>query len=146
MRQGGRLALAKGHAAWLIARAARAGDDAALLSFGGESARLLLRPGPARAALGVQVRTLGGGGGTPLIRALARADEVLRSAARRHGVCETWLWLLTDGRSLEQPAAPQGAQHIVVIDFDEPSRGLGRCAEWAARWGAEHRPARQSTP
>ena len=141
MRQRGRLALAKGHAALLLEQAARAGDDAALLCFGGQGVELLLPPGRARSAGSAQVRPLGGGGGTPLTHALAQAEQVLRRAARRNGSNESWLWLLTDGRTLEQPAEPQAAQHIVIIDFDEPGRALGRCAAWAARWGAEHRTA-----
>ena len=48
MRQGGRLALAKGFAACLIEKAARAGDDVALLSFGGRGVELLVPPGPDR--------------------------------------------------------------------------------------------------
>ncbi len=141
MHQRGRLALAKGHAAWLIEQAARAGDDVALLCFGGQGVELLLPPGRARAARTAQVRPLGGGGGTPLTHALAQADQVLQRTASRHGPAESWLWLLTDGRTLEQPAAPQAAQRIVIVDFDNPSRAIGRCAAWAMRWGAEHRMA-----
>jgi magnesium chelatase subunit ChlD-like protein len=143
MRQRGRLALAKGHATWLIERAARAGDDVALLCFGGQGVELRLPPGRARAAGSARVRPLGGGGGTPLTHALAQADQVLRRAARRDGQAESWLWLLTDGRTLEQPAAPQAAHRIVIVDFDEPARAIGRCASWALRWGAEHRRASQ---
>ena len=143
MRQRGRLALAKGHAAWLIEQAARAGDDVALLCFGGQGVELLLPPGRARAARTARVRPLGGGGGTPLAHALMQADQVLQRAARRQGPTESWLWLLTDGRTLEQPDAPQAAQRIVIVDFDNPSRGIGHGAAWAARWGAEHRMASQ---
>jgi magnesium chelatase subunit ChlD-like protein len=85
------------------------------------------------------VRPVGGGGGTPLNEALAQAGRVLRTAARRHDAAVPWLWLLTDGRTLEQPAPPKAARHIVIVDFDDPSRAIGRCAAWAARWGAEHR-------
>lgn len=46
MRQGGRLAWAKGYAARLIEQAARAGDEVALLSFGGQGVELLLPPAP----------------------------------------------------------------------------------------------------
>ncbi len=144
MRQGGRLALAKGHAARLIEQAARAGDHVGLLAFGGGGVELLVPPGPARAAGAARVRQCGGGGGTPLAQALTEATRLLTQAARRgvqgHGGT-TCLWLLTDGRTLEQPMAPAGAQHTVIIDFDDPARAIGRCAAWAARWGAEHRLA-----
>jgi magnesium chelatase subunit ChlD-like protein len=145
--QGGRLALAKGHAACLIEQAARAGDHVGLLCFGGSGVQLVLPPGPARAAGAARVRQCGGGGGTPLRQALAVANTLLAQARRRGSSGPAWLWLLTDGRTLEQPAAPKGAAHAVVMDFDDrapSSRAQGRCAAWAARWGAEYRLASAS--
>lgn len=140
MRQGGRLAWAKGYAARLIELAARAGDHVALLSFGGQGVQLLLPPGPARASGSAQVRPVGGGGGTPLAACLAEANHLLELARRRVGCNDSHcLWLLTDGRTLENPPAPQAAGHIVVVDFDDPLRPVGRCAVWAALWHAEHR-------
>ena len=141
--QGGRLALAKGHAACLIEQAARAGDHVGLLCFGGSGVQLVLPPGPARAAGAARVRQCGGGGGTPLRQVLAVANTLL-AQARRRGSGPTWLWLLTDGRTLEQPAAPKGAEHAVVMDFDDRAPSIGRCAAWAARWGAEYRLASSS--
>ncbi len=143
MRRHGRLALAKGHAMHLIEEAARAGDDVGLLCFGGQGVDLLLPPGRARVAGSARVGRVGGGGGTPLAEGLAQAERLLRRTARRNGAAESWLWLLTDGRTLEQPAQPTTPQHVVIVDFDEPARSLGRCASWAARWGAEHRVASQ---
>ncbi len=140
MRKGGRLALAKGYAARLVEQAARAGEDAGLLSFGGAGVELVLPPGRARSAGAVRVRLCGGGGGTPLAQALEMAARLLEDASRRGGRDAT-LWLLTDGRTLEQPPAPGGAGHVVIVDFDHPARPVGRCAAWARHWGAEHRPA-----
>ncbi len=141
MQRGGRLAWAKGYAARLIEQAARAGDHVAMLCFGGQGVQLLLPPGPARAAGGARVRPVGGGGGTPLAACLHEAERLLRKASRPRGqqAGENCLWLLTDGRTLEQPMAPAAAGHIVVVDFDDPSKPLGRCAAWAQRWRAEHR-------
>jgi len=140
MRQGGRLARAKGYAARLIEQAARAGDHVALLCFGGQGVELLLPPGPARTAGSARVRPVGGGGGTPLAACLQVAERLLRLAQpKRSGNGATHLWLLTDGRTLEQPEAPMAADHIVVVDFDDPLRPIGRCAAWAERWQAEHR-------
>lgn len=145
MRQQGRLALAKGHVALLLEQAARQGDDVALLSFGGRGVELLLPPGRARASARQRVRPLGGGGGTPLAEALAQADRLLQRAVRAAPGAtggrslECWLWLLSDGRTLDQPQAPRAAQRLVIVDFDDPHKPLGRCAAWAARWGAVHR-------
>jgi magnesium chelatase subunit ChlD-like protein len=140
MRRGGRLALAKGHAALLIEQAARLGDDVALLRFGGQGVELLLPPGRARAAGSLLLRPVGGGGGTPLAEALGQAEQLLQRALRRSGPTECWLWLLTDGRLLEQPQAPPSAQRRVILDFDDPGNALGRCAGWARQWAAEHHP------
>lgn len=149
MRRKGQLALAKGHAAMLIEQAARAGDDVALLSFGGQGVQLLLPPRPARRRGAELIRPLGGGGGTPLAQALAQAQALLLRAARggSHAAgSRTCLWLLTDGRTLEQPQAPPGAQRIVIVDFDQAPARLGRCPQWAARWGAEYRKPICSLP
>jgi magnesium chelatase subunit ChlD-like protein len=139
MRQGGRLALAKGFAARLIEQAARAGDHVALLSFGGQGVQLLLPPGPARRSGAARVRQCGGGGGTPLAQALAVAQGLLVNASNASHASHAALWLLTDGRTLEQPAAPTAP--TVVVDFEDPRRALGRCAAWAKRWGADYRLA-----
>ncbi len=138
MRAQGRLALAKGYAAQLIAQAAQQGDDVALLQLGGGGVQLLLAPGRARASGGVRLRSVGGGGGTPLVQALAHAEQLLQRTQRRQGLLDCWLWLLTDGRTLEAPQPPPSAPHRVILDFDDPHQPLGRCASWAARWGAAH--------
>ena len=138
MRAQGRLALAKGHAAQLIAQAAQQGDDVALLQLGGGGVQLLLPPGRARASGGVRLYAVGGGGGTPLAQALVQAEQLLQRAQRRRGPLDCWLWLLTDGRTLEAPQPPPSAPHRVILDFDDPHQPLGRCASWAARWGAAH--------
>lgn len=142
MRRGGRLALAKGHAAMLIEQAARAGDQVALLCFGGQGVQWLLAPRAARLAGCARVRALGGGGGTPMAEALHQAGLLLRRASRTGSTpaaARHCLWLLTDGRTLEQPAAPAAARQMVIVDFDAAPPPLGRCADWAARWGAEYR-------
>lgn len=137
MQRGARLAQAKGFAARLIAQAARAGEHVALLAFGGQGVQLLLAPGPARASGAEQVRPLGGGGGTPLAAALQSADQLLQAAQRRGQ--DGCLWLLTDGRTLEQPSAPQAAAQCVIVNFDDPLRPAGRCPDWAVAWGADYR-------
>lgn len=144
MRQRGRLASAKGHVDALLEQAARQGDDVAVLRFGGQGVELLVPPGPARRAARARLRPLGGGGGTPLALALDEADRLLGRAARAWpgpaGVrpVQRWLWLLSDGRTLEQARAPRAAQRVVIVDFDDPRQSVGRCAAWAAAWGATH--------
>lgn len=139
MRSGARLALAKSFAASLVGDATRAGAHVALLFFGGQGVQWLQTAAPARRAAIQRIGGLGGGGGTPLAESLRQAQAELQAFRRRHGPAPRTLWLLTDGRSLERPVAPPGADQVVIVDFDDPLRPLGRCAEWAARWGAEWR-------
>ncbi len=143
MRQGGRLARAKGYAAQVLEQAACAGDHVALLCFGGQGVEVLVPVGPARRAAAVRVQQRGGGGGTPLAQALVAADNLMAQHRRVRGTsastASTVLWLLTDGRTLEQPSAPQGADQLVLVDFDDAKVRVGRCADWAVRWGAEYR-------
>ncbi|MDT7517313.1 VWA domain-containing protein [Rhodoferax sp. TBRC 17660] len=143
MRQGGRLARAKGYAANVLEQVARAGDHVALLCFGGQGVEVLVPPGPARRAAAVRVQQRGGGGGTPLAQAMAAADNLMAQHRRVRSTsvstASTVLWLLTDGRTLEQPQAPRGAEQLVVVDFDDANVRVGRCADWAEHWRAEYR-------
>lgn len=139
MRQGGRLGLAKAYAARLVDGATRAGEQVAIMYFGGQGVQMLKTPAPARRAAIAHIQTLGGGGGTPLALCLQQAQQVLQDYRLRKGAGQRTLWLLTDGRSLEQPPAPTGAERIVIVNFDDPLRPLGRCAAWAYSWGAELR-------
>ncbi len=143
MRQGGRLARAKGYAAQVLEQAAREGDHVALLCFGGQGVEVLVPVGPARRAAAVRVQQRDGGGGTPLAQALVAADNLMAQHRRVRGTsastASTVLWLLTDGRTLEQPRAPQGADQLMLVDFDDTKVRVGRCADWAVRWGAEYR-------
>lgn len=144
MRQGGRLALAKGYATQVLEQAARAGEHAAVLCFGGRGVEVLVPPGPARRAAAVRVQQRGGGGGTPLVQALVVAESLVAQHRRVRGAmgtASTVLWLLTDGRTLEQPPAPRGAGQVVIVDFDDLRRPVDRCADWARRWGGEYRKA-----
>lgn len=139
MHRHGRLARAKGWALALIEQAARHGDDVALLGFGGQGVHPWLSPQPARRALQARVRAVGGGGGTPLTAALDEAGRLLRRRARRRGMGDVTLWLLTDGHgaaSPQRPAVVQAAQAVHIVDFDDPLAPVGRCGEWAALWQA----------
>lgn len=140
MRSRGRLSWAKGYAASLIQEAARQGDDVALLCFGGQGVELLLPPGPARTAGVVRVRPLGGGGGTPLSACVSEADRLLQTVRRgQRPFAKACFWLLTDGRTLDDPLAPKLADRVIVVDFDDPRLPIGQCASWAKGWGAEYR-------
>lgn len=139
MRQGARLAQAKAFAVRLLDEATRSGSYVAVLLFGGQGVQWLQTAAPARRSVMAPVSRLGGGGGTPLAEGLSQAQVELQTFGRRHSGASRTFWLLTDGRSLEQPSVPQAADQVVIVDFDDPMRPLGRCRHWAERWGAEWR-------
>jgi magnesium chelatase subunit ChlD-like protein len=142
MRGGARLAMAKAFAAGLVQEASREGAQIAVLLLGGQGAQWLQGAAPARRSAIPRLRQLGGGGGTPIAAGLRLAQAELQAFRRRYGTGMRTLWLLTDGRSLEQPEPPTAADRVVIVDFDDPLRPLGRCPVWAERWGAElRRPA-----
>jgi magnesium chelatase subunit ChlD-like protein len=46
------------------------------------------------------------------------------------------LWILTDGRTRDEPARPLDADEVVVVDFERDAIRLGRCEALADAWGA----------
>jgi magnesium chelatase subunit D len=78
-----RLAEAKGAVQLLLAECYVRRDEAALISFRGRSAELLLAPTRSLARVRKQLAQLPGGGGTPLASGIAMASELAESIARR---------------------------------------------------------------
>jgi magnesium chelatase subunit D len=125
MLQSGALALAKGMAAALAARATQAGADIAVVSFAGHSAHVQI------GARGLEraIAELGAGGGTPLRRALLAALAVCRRPAFCGSGVDKRLLVLTDGRSRETVAdlrARCSALEPCVVDCERGALRLGR--------------------
>lgn len=138
MLRRGRLARAKTVALLLVQRAARRDQHVALLLASGYGAQVLQPPAPARRALGVTVRAVRGGGGTPLTVALQRAETLAQAWARRFGGrARRVLWLLTDGQVRQEPPRP-AFEVCVVVDADDDQPALGQARQWAHRWQAHH--------
>jgi magnesium chelatase subunit D len=114
MLQSGALAIAKGVAAALAATAARGGCHVALVSFRAGAAHA--RFGASCQALQAAIAELGGGGGTPLRRALLEAIALGARRDYRDDDVEKRLLLLTDGRTRE-----------VVTDLRARCRSLEPC-------------------
>lgn len=138
MLAGERLARAKGMLVALFDRAYRERAEIALVCFGGGRAEVRRQPGAAHVFNERWVAPIGGGGGTPLTLGLARAAALLTRAARRRPSQRRSLWLLTDGRTNEQPDRPRDADRIVVVDFEEHPVRVGRCSAFAREWEAEY--------
>ncbi|MFM0737501.1 VWA domain-containing protein [Paraburkholderia xenovorans] len=138
MLAGQRLALAKGLLSALFDRASSTRAEAALVCFGGAGADLRFGPAVPRWWNERWLRPVGGGGGTPLASGVKRAAQLLEQSARRKPAQQRWLWILTDGRSGDQPARPVDADEIVFVDFERETIRLGRCEALASAWGAAY--------
>jgi magnesium chelatase subunit D len=135
MLQSGALALAKGVAAALAARAKQAGAHVAVVSFAGESAHVQIGSRGIARLIG----ELGAGGGTPLRRALLAALAVCRRPAYRERGIDRRLFVLTDGRSREVVAdlrARCSALEPCVVDCERGALRLGRARGLAAELAA----------
>lgn len=133
MRSGG-LARAKGLLLNLLDEAYRRRDRVALLCFAGTTVELRLPPRRAAVWNEQWIAPIAGGGGTPLALGVAAADRLLRRSRARRST----LWLLTDGRSREQPPAPLSADALCVVDFESARLPLARASQLAAGWGAAY--------
>ncbi|MFL9963814.1 VWA domain-containing protein [Paraburkholderia sediminicola] len=136
MLAGRRLALAKGLLIALFDRASAARDEAALICFGGAGADVRFGPAVPRWWNERWLRPVGGGGGTPLDAGIRRAAQLLERSARFRPAQQRWLWVLTDGRTRDEPARPLVADEVVFVDFEREAIRLGRCATLAKAWGA----------
>ncbi len=93
-----RMRQAKGAVHALLQKAYVHRDRVALIAFRGERAELLMPPTQSVELARRALDLLPTGGGTPLASALLLADDVARQA-RRRGIQQTVLVLLTDGRA-----------------------------------------------
>ncbi|WP_345816526.1 VWA domain-containing protein [Paraburkholderia sp. PREW-6R] len=136
MLAGRRLALAKGLLIALFDRAGATRAEAALVCFGGSGVDLWFGPAVPRWWNERWLEPVGGGGGSPLAAGVGRASRLLEQSARRRPAQQRWLWILTDGRSRDQPVRPADADEVVFVDFERDQVRLGRCEALAQAWGA----------
>lgn len=141
MATSGALARAKGVLLALMDEAYRHRDDVALVCFAGARVELRLPPQKAGAWNDGWVAPIGGGGGTPLARGVAQAAQVLARACGPASHRQGWLWLLTDGRTREQPLRPPAAHTACIVDFESQRIALHRAQALATQWQARYLPA-----
>ena len=106
------------------------------MCFGGAGADVRFGPAVPRWWNERWVGPVGGGGGTPLGGRRSAAAQLLARCARRKPAQQRWLWMLTDGRTRDQPARPLDADEVVIVDFENEAVRLGRCEVLAQAWGA----------
>ncbi|MGF6742057.1 vWA domain-containing protein [Paraburkholderia atlantica] len=136
MLAGQRLALAKGLLTALFDRASGMRAEAALICFGGGGADVRFGPAVPRWWNERWLAPVGGGGGSPLASGVRSAAHLLERSARRRPAQQRWLWILTDGRTRDEPVRPADADEVVFVDFERGAIRLGRCEELARAWGA----------
>jgi magnesium chelatase subunit ChlD-like protein len=137
------LALAQGALHHLHQRAYQQRADVALVTYAGDKALIRLHPSAARPINALQIdkslQLLQGGGATPITLGVAKADALLAENRRRKPAQQTWLWLLSDGRSNQFPERPKHADVLQVVDCEQQRIALNRCQQIAEYWQADYR-------
>ena len=140
MLKGEKLARAKGYVLALGEAVYRRREIWGVLGFSGMGLQWLQRPGKSGVHNRAWISALGGGGGTPLQAALHAATDMQKRIHKQQlgqsTVC--CLWLISDGRFLEQPPRPAAMQGVVVVDAESERVALGRCQQLAQAWQADY--------
>jgi magnesium chelatase subunit ChlD-like protein len=132
------LALAKGLLLRWTEQIYRQRGELAVIGFAGNQARLLQRPQKAVPYNDTWIAAIGGGGGSPAVSAVQLAEQTLAKVRKAAPDKKIGLWLLSDGRFSQLPACPRHADFCVVVDFENQPLPLGRAAQIARLWDAEH--------
>jgi magnesium chelatase subunit D len=162
-----RMEAAKGAVLGLLTDAYQRRDLVGLVAFGGDEARVLLRPTGSVEVARARLVALPTGGRTPLAAGIGAALQLVTAPARAR-THRPVLVLVTDGRATSGPAGadPMAAAgsaadavrragvEAIVIDVESTpgpagvpvAPGLGLARELAARMGARHVPLPALTP
>ncbi len=130
-----RMREAKGAVTKLLQNAYVNRDTVAMIAFGGAEAEVLLTPTNSVERAKRSLDILPTGGGTPLASALVQAYSLV-AAARRRGVGQTLVVLLTDGRA-NLPLAESAAGMIVEVRRRHVRQELERLARTYRREGVQ---------
>jgi magnesium chelatase subunit D len=162
-----RMEAAKGAVLGLLTDAYQRRDLVGLVAFGGDEARVLLRPTGSMEVARARLAALPTGGRTPLAAGITTALHLVTAPARAH-THRPVLVVVTDGRATSAPAGAdpvaaagsaadavrRAGVEAVVIDVESTpglagvpvAPGLGLARELAARMGARHVPLPALTP
>lgn len=132
------LALAKGLLLRWSEQIYRQRGELAVIGFAGNQARLLQPPQKTVAYNDSWIAAIGGGGGSPAVSAVQLAEQTLAKVRKSAPGKKIGLWLLSDGRFNQLPERPRYADFCVVVDFENQPIALGRAAQIARLWDAEH--------
>ncbi|MFJ4546759.1 VWA domain-containing protein [Pseudomonas sp. NPDC088885] len=130
---------AKGLLAQLFDDAYRQRARLALLTASGSAPKWQVQGLKASSGLRVWLDALGAGGGTPLVAALAQAQQWLTVRRKRFPAEQQRLLVVTDGRLKAWTGLPTLACPGLLIDIERGPIRLGRARELAAGLEAEYR-------
>lgn len=138
-----RMSAVKGAVLSLLGDAYQRRDKVGLISFRGESAKLLLPPTPSTELAVARLGEVPTGGRTPLSAGLEKAAEVIERERIRERERRPLLVLLTDGRATAGPDPRETASKLelsrfasIVVDTEEGYVRLGLAAGLAKAMGA----------
>ncbi|KAF1054478.1 MAG: hypothetical protein GAK43_00835 [Stenotrophomonas maltophilia] len=138
-RRHGALAQAKGLLASTFERAYRERARLALLQATGRQPRWLWQGHKASAELHRWLHELGAGGGTPLLDALAQANDWLQRRQRHKPGERQRLLVITDGRLRDWPSLLPASCPTLLVDIEGGPVRLGRARQLAEALGADYR-------
>ncbi|MGG2019478.1 VWA domain-containing protein [Pseudomonas sp. S8] len=130
---------AKGLLAQLFDDAYRQRTRLALLTASGSAPQWQVQGLKASSGLRTWLETLGAGGGTPLVAALAQAQQWLMQRQKRFPAEQQRLLVVTDGRLKALPSMPPLECPGLLIDIERGPIRLARARELAAALNAEYR-------
>jgi magnesium chelatase subunit D len=118
-----RMARVKGAVLALLTDAYQRRDRVALVTFRGDTARLVLPPTSSVERAAAALERLPTGGRTPLAQGLAEAERVIRREALRDPTRRALALVVTDGRAAERAAVTDAAARLAraahgVVVFD----------------------------
>ncbi len=136
----------------LLADAYQRRDRVALITFQGDSARLVLAPTASVELASLKLRDLPTGGATPIAAGIDLAIDTLQSEHRRQPESVGWVVLITDGQANVGRAGGQGSAdaireagrlkgsgfHSLVIDTTQSPGGGNAARELAQAAGGEY--------
>jgi len=138
MLRSNKLSVAKGLILQLAQQIHQQGGQLAVIGFRGDQAHILKQPDQLTDMNERWIRSIQGGGGTPLCLGIAATDRCLHRYQRQFPGSSVDCWLLTDGRFHELPDVPRVAGHYTVIDFEDGRLRLARARQLAQRWQANY--------
>lgn len=133
-----KLSMAKGLILQIARQIREQREKLVVIGFRNDQASILRRPDQCAGLDECWIRSIQGGGTTPLRKGIVTTEQFLQRYQRQFPGGTVDLWLLTDGRFRELPERPKGAEHYIVIDFEDGRIRLAKARQLAQQWNANY--------